>query len=86
VNGLGCFENGFGCVEVKSEGARIKFDRDSAAGAEASVERTYWFERAFTKEQFAELAAALKLAPPTPLVADLIEDFSYRAQHGHDLA
>ncbi len=71
-----------GWTEVKREGARVKYDRD--AYASEPKEPTFWFERSFTKAEFALIAAALERSSvQDQLISELAEDFRSREINGY---
>lgn len=70
----------FGHQQVKREGSTIAFD--SERPSEDEKPRTYWFERAFTKDQFRILSIELA-GSAIPWVAELSKDFAERAENGY---
>ena len=73
-------DNNFGQAQVKAEGEAIPFDEPGENVPEE--DQTYWIETAYTKAQYAQLAAALK-GNTDPLVQKLQQDFAERAINGY---
>ena len=65
----------------------MQFDKDCPEGTWKQINPTFWFERAFTKAEYAELAKAMDTAIAhtgrSPLLDDLRKDFADRAISGY---
>ena len=75
------FTGVFGLAQPKCEGSSIGFDPAAPLDG-GDIEETFWFERAFTKAEYAVLARAL--VGDAPLVAELRDEMGRRAISGYD--
>ncbi len=72
----------FGKAKVKKEGSMIAFNTVRYSKRRSSKEETFYFEWAFTKAEYAKLAAALA-RNDDPLIKELREEFAERAVNGY---
>lgn len=71
----------FGLAQVKAAGESLSYE-EGASVKLAAVEETFYFEQAFTKAEYAKLAALCTLSTD-PFIVDLHEEFSRRAVNGY---